>query len=333
MFITSFAEFFLFPGIIFVIYAALTSVWLLRKITARMENRIGPPFNQPLFDFAKIMAKERVYAHQSSQRFVHYLPRFQLILALLMSFFIPIYKDEGLISFEGDVYLFLFLLALHGSSVYFMGWASRNPYALSGSGRALLTEISFELPIAISVAGIAILSKSMKISSMDMASILGDKSSEIGIIFYVLIWISMISTFLICTLGALELNPFSAAHAETEIVAGWKTELTGSDLGLTVLADAINAFNLAALSATLFFGGPNEIIDFGESTLEILLSNGISFILFMIEVIIILFLIAYLKTVLSRLRVDQSTEFLWKYILPISIINLFAIIVAIHLEI
>jgi NADH-quinone oxidoreductase subunit H len=298
-----------------------------------MENRVGPPFNQPLYDFAKIMAKERVYAYESSQRFIHYLPRFQLILALLMSFFIPIYKDEGLISFEGDVYLFLFLLALHGSSVYFMGWASRNPYTLSGSGRALLTEISFELPIAISIAGIAILSKSMKISSMDMASILNDKSSELGIIFYIIIWLSMISTVLICTLGALELNPFSAAHAETEIVAGWKTELTGSDLALTVLSDAINAFNLAALSATIFIGGPKELVDFGDSTIQIVLSNGLAFILFIVEIIIILFLIAYLKTVLSRLRVDQSTEFLWKYILPISIINLFAIILAIELEI
>lgn len=333
MFVSSFAAFLIFPGIIFVIYAALTSVWLIRKLSARMENRAGPPFNQPLFDFAKIMAKERVYAYESSQRFVHYLPRFQLVLALLMSFFIPIYKDEGLISFEGDIYFFLFLLALHGSSVYFIGWASRNPYALSGSGRALLTEISFELPIAVSIAGIAILSKSMKISSMNMASILNDKSSEIGIIFYVIIWISMISSVLICTLGALEMNPFSAAHAETEIVAGWKTELTGSDLALTVLADAINAFNLAALSATLFFGGPNEIIDFGGSTIEMLLGNTVSFLVFVVEIIIILFLIAYLKTVLSRLRVDQSTELLWKYILPISIINLFAIIVAIHLEI
>ncbi|MHA2032529.1 MAG: complex I subunit 1 family protein [Candidatus Kariarchaeaceae archaeon] len=333
MFVRSFTEFFLFPGIIFIVYAALTSVWVIRKLAARMENRVGPPFNQPLYDFAKIMAKERVYAYESSQRFIHYLPRFQLILALLMSFFIPIYKDEGLISFEGDVYLFLFLLALHGSSVYFMGWASRNPYTLSGSGRALLTEISFELPIAISIAGIAILSKSMKISSMDMASILNDKSSELGIIFYIIIWLSMISTVLICTLGALELNPFSAAHAETEIVAGWKTELTGSDLALTVLSDAINAFNLAALSATIFIGGPKELVDFGDSTIQIVLSNGLAFILFIVEIIIILFLIAYLKTVLSRLRVDQSTEFLWKYILPISIINLFAIILAIELEI
>ncbi|OLS24355.1 MAG: NADH-quinone oxidoreductase subunit H [Candidatus Heimdallarchaeota archaeon LC_2] len=333
MFALSFSKFFLFPGIIFVVYAGLTSVWLLRKLTARMENRVGPPFNQPLFDFAKIMAKERVYAYETSKNFIHYLPRLQVILAILMSFFIPIYKEEGLISFEGDIYIFLFLLALHGSSVYFIGWASRNPYSLSGSGRALLTEISFEIPIAISIAGISILTKSMQISKMDMASVLNDESSDLGIIFYILIWISLISTVLICTLGALELNPFSAAHAETEIVAGWKTELTGSDLAMTVLADAINVFNLAALSATIFFGGPKEIIDAGDATYEIIISSGLSFVLFLMELVVIIFIIAYLKTVLSRLRVDQSTEFLWRYILPISIINLFAIIFAIYLEV
>ena len=166
MIVLDFIAYLIFPGLLFGIWMSFTSIWMIRKLSARLENRVGPPFNQPIYDFAKLLAKERVYPHDSVIWILHYLPRFQAVIAMFMIFFIPIVGNEGLFSFDGDIYFFLFLLTLHGSTAFLIGWASRNPYTLSGAGRAIFTEISLEIPFAISLGGIAIMTGSLRISEI-----------------------------------------------------------------------------------------------------------------------------------------------------------------------
>lgn len=334
MIITNIIKFFVFPGAILVIYISIVLGWFVRFITARMENRVGPPFNQPAFDFAKLLAKERIYPEGSVRWVLHYMPIFQVSMALMMTFFIPISSEEGLISFDGDLYFFLFLLAMHGSTTFFVGWASKNPYAISGAGRAVMTEISLEIPLAISLAGMAIMTGSMRISEITKniwSSMFPDNFQPSIEWLFIIPYLLMLVTVFYSSLGALELAPFSAAHAETEIVGGWNTELTGSDLAMTKFADHLNLFNLGGIIACLFLGGP-WIIDITiDDPLGKIIIGVVAFLSFLIKLLFIIFVIAFVRTLSSRLRIDQITRALWSYFFPVSMLSVFLVIVIVQL--
>lgn len=312
MIVLEFVKFLIFPGLLFGIWMSFTAMWMIRKFTARIENRVGPPFNQPIYDFAKLVAKERVYPKNSVVWIMHYLPRFQAVVAMIMIFFIPIVSNEGLFSFDGDIYFFLFLLTLHGSTAFLIGWASRNPYTLSGAGRAIFTEISLEIPFAISLGGIAIMTGSLRISEIT-ANLWNSVffSDSIVNVLLIIPWILLFVSALYASIGALEITPFSAPHAETEIVSGWNTELTGSDFAIAKLADFINLFNLSGILVAFFFGGP--IIMLTEMPV---VSYIIAFVTFIVKFIIVILLLSFIITLSSRLRIDQIVKVLWDYFLP-----------------
>jgi NADH-quinone oxidoreductase subunit H len=323
-----------FPGTLFIFVLSILLAWFSRKTIARIENRVGPPFMQPMYDVTKLLAKERVYPKSSNQIILHYMPMVQVFTAILMSFFIPIYGKEGLLSFEGDLFFFLFLLAIHGMSAFIIGWASLNPYSLSGAGRAVLTEISFELPLAISLSGMAILTKSMRISviadrvlEQSFNITYGNMSDIIISGLLILTWFILLVTAIFSGIGALEMAPFSAAHAETEIVAGWNTELTGSDLAMTKIADMVNLFNISAIITTIYLGGPVLVFQKDDGVVIELLSYIIAVTSFIILIMLITFIISFIHTISSRLRIDQIIEVLWSYFLPMSIVSIALILI------
>jgi len=331
MFLIDFLKFGILPGVLYVVWFSIVLSWFLRKMVARLENRVGPPFNQPAYDITKLMAKQRVYPRESNRWILHYIPRAQLAIALLMSFFIPVINYKGLLSFSGDLYFFLFLLALHGSTAFFVGWASKNTYTLSGAGRAVLTEISFEIPLAISLAGMSIMTGQIRISEMcrhiwgELFNTSNDAFSWVNL-FYLIPWMILLITSLYSVIGALELNPFSAAHAETEIVGGWTTELTGSDLAMTKFADIINLFNLGGLIVAIFLGGPLVIATSSSFSFLSLVIISVALIVFMIKMLFVVFIISFIVTLSSRLRIDQITSMLWSIFLPASMLSILLVI-------
>jgi NADH-quinone oxidoreductase subunit H len=171
----------------------------------------------------------------------------------------------------------------------------------------------------------SIMTGSMQISEMtrEVGDVLFDGGYNT---LYLVPWLILFLVMIYSTLGALEFNPFSAAHAETEIVGGWNTELSGSDLAMTKLAEIINLFNLSGLIAAVYLGGP-IIVAFSNTTIW---ADILAFILaiatFILKVGIVTFLLAFVATTSSRLRIDQITETLWMYFLPTSMIAIFFII-------
>ena len=123
-----FLKYFIFPGILFLISGALFYDWYERKVYAHMQTRIGPRFIQPVFDVLKLLAKEDITPDGVDKPEFNIIPPFQLLIALLIAFLMPVYTAEGLISFEVDLIFFLFLLAVIGGSILLLGWASNNPY-------------------------------------------------------------------------------------------------------------------------------------------------------------------------------------------------------------
>jgi len=329
MMIVEFLSYLLFPGVLLTLYLSLASSWLYRKLVARMENRVGPPFNQPVFDVAKLMAKERMYPKKANYWIMHYLPRIQVGIALLITLFIPLTGTRGLLSFQGDLFVVLFLITLHGSTSFFIGTASRNPYTISGAGRAVFTEISLELPLSLGFAGMAVMTGTMRIAEISL---------EIDRLFWqswnsvilLIPWLILLISVLYATLGACELNPFSAAHAETEIVEGWSVELSGADLAYARIAEYVDLFSLSGLIAALFLGVPIIMELKADTGFNQFVIGLVAFLTMIIKIGIILFLLAFIATTNSRLRIDQITDVLWSLILP-SVIIAFGLIIVINI--
>lgn len=339
-----FLKYFLFPGILFIFTGALFYNWFERKVYAQMQNRKGPRLIQPVYDFLKLLIKEDITPNGVDTPEFNAIPPVQLILALLLAFFTPIYIAEGLISFDGDLLFLLFLLAVFSGSIFLLGWASNNPYGLLGGSRAAIAELSLEIPLTIAFIGPAILAGSLRLSNIVQSEfnlidiplnvIFQINGFSINHLFY-LVPLSVL--FYIAVLSAnaiLEKVPFDPAHAEVEIVGGWTVELSGKKLLYIRLANLVTEFAIAGITASIFLGGP------GFRPLNLILDGIlvvgrwdvfyyiINFVTFIIKTTVCIFLITISRTILSRLRIDQLVQYFWRYYLPISF---FALIMIIYL--
>jgi len=335
-------KYFLFPGISFILVGSLFYSWFERKIYARMQNRIGPPLLQPFYDILKLLIKEDITPDGVERLEFNIIPPIQLILALLIAFFTPIYIAEGLISFEGDVFFLLFLLAVLAGSIFLVGWSSNNPYGLIGGSRAAIAELSLEIPLTLAFIGPAILAGSLQLSNIIKSGynlidiplnvIFKPEAYNLLNLLYI---IPLSIQFYIAVLSAnavLEKVPFDPAHAETEIVGGWNVELTGKKLLFSHLANLILEFGLAGIIAAIFLGGPGfwPLDSLTKGLLVIgswdIFYYFINVLTFLLKTTVVIFLITVSRTVLSRLRIDQLVRYFWRYYLPIIFLALLMII-------
>ncbi|MFW9996222.1 MAG: complex I subunit 1 family protein [Candidatus Odinarchaeota archaeon] len=328
-------KFFLFPGVLFVLLASLCYNWFDRKMFARMQNRIGPRFIQPVYDMLKLLAKEDITPEGVDKPEFDLIPAVQVVLAFLISFFVPVYLYSGVISFEGDLIFILFLLAVVGGSVFLLGWSTNNPYGLIGAGRAAVAEFSFEIPLALSFIGSGLLAGSLQISKIaeggyTLLELPMKAATDITELFFM---IPLAILFLVAIMSAtalLEKVPFDPAHAEVEIVGGWAVEISGKKLFFTRLANFILEFSIAGLIAAIFLGSPsiNDAIagtGFTIAGFDVLFYL-VNIFFFIIKTTIVVFLITLMRTLHSRIRIDQLVRYFWRYYLPIVLLALFSII-------
>ena len=335
-------KYFIFPGILFIFTGALFYNWFERKVYARMQNRKGPRLLQPIYDVLKLLIKEDITPNGVDTPEFNAIPPFQLILALLLAFFTPIYIAEGLISFEGDLIFLLFLLAVFSGSIFLLGWSSNNPYGLLGGSRAAIAELSLEIPLTLAFIAPAILAGSLRISNIVKSGFnlidipLNVIFQKNGFSIHHLLYVVPLSVlFYIAILSAnavLEKVPFDPAHAEVEIVGGWTVELSGKKLLFIRLANLVIEFSLAGIIATVFLGGPgfwplnlmlDGILVIGRWDIFYYVINILTFIG---KTTVIIFLITINRTVLSRLRIDQLVHYFWRFYLPTSFFALVMII-------
>ncbi|MFX0182340.1 MAG: complex I subunit 1 family protein [Candidatus Hodarchaeota archaeon] len=340
--IITFLKYFLFPGILFIFTGALFYNWFDRKVYAKMQNRKGPRLMQPVYDALKLLIKEDITPNGVDIPEFSSIPPIQLILALLIAFFTPIYIAEGLISFEGDLVFLLFLLAILSGSIFLLGWSSNNPYGLLGGSRAAIAELSLEIPLTIAFIGPAILAGSLRLSNIVQSEfnlidiplnvIYQINGFDIRHLLYIIPLSILFYIAVLSTNAVLEKIPFDPAHAEVEIVGGWTVELSGKKLLFIRLANLITEFALAGIIAAVFLGGPGfwplnsmfkGILMVGQWDISYYIIN---FITFIIKITLIIFLITISRTVLSRLRIDQLVQYFWRFYLPISFLTLLMII-------
>ena len=291
-----------FPGFIFLVSFALLAEFIDRKIYARLQNRIGPPWFQPLADFIKLLAKEDIVPAESNPRMFKVAPIFALAASITAFFYIPLWGTGSLFSFNGDVIVVLYLLTLPTLAFFIGGWYSTSLYSRIGSVRSLMQLFAYEVPLFMGILSAALLADTWSLKEMA--------------IFYTAhpyVWMFNLLGFavsLVSLLGKLEKVPFDIPEAETEIVAGGFTEYGGRMLAFLRLTLDVEMVVGSALLALVFF-------PFGLNV-----NWALGFLLFIIKVVFIISLISLLRTVVARLRIDQMINFCWKVLVPLALLQL-----------
>jgi len=292
----------IFPGLLFVSIFGLAAEFIDRKIYARLQNRVGPPWFQTFADFIKLLGKEDIIPCAANPRMFNWAPLFALTSAVTVILYIPFWKTEPFFSFNGDIIMILYLLTIPTLAFFIGGWYSTSLFARLGSVRAVTQLFAYEVPLFMSILSAALLANSWSLK--EVAFFYAQRP------LYCLFNLTGFAVSLVALLGKLEKVPFDIPEAETEIVAGAFTEYSGRRLAILRLAIDIEMVAGSSLLAAVFF-------PFGLA-----LGPVLGFIVFMAEVIIIIALLSLLRTIVARLRIDQMIDFCWKYLVPFALFQL-----------
>jgi len=309
--IVSLLRILVFPGAIFLFALAFFYEWVDRKFFAKLQNRYGPLHTgphgilQPIADFLKLLSKEDITPHVSDRLMFILTPIFFLALPLTTLFVIPIMSQTSLIAFEGDLIFVLFAFTLIIITVFLAGWSSINRFSTIGSMRAILQMLGYEIPMGLVTVGTAIAAKSLSISRIAEWQSLN--------FWLILLQPLGFAIFTICLLAELQFVPFDIPEAETEIVAGWRTEFSGRKLALLRLGKDLELVLAFTLITSLYLGGPQQFW----------LIPPIA--TFLVKTTFAVMLLSLLRAVFARFRIDQMLSGMWKYLLPLATLQIILI--------
>ena len=227
-----------FPGLLFAVPASWLMVWLERKTAARLQNRLGPPFLQPFFDFVKLLAKRSLPRPRGQAMLLTALPVLAVASTLGALALLPVVPSAG--GFSGDLILLVALLELPPLCAVLAGFATRSLYGELGATREAVLSIAYSLPFLAALFALA--------TAADRVSLRALAETPAW-----LVRAPALIALAICLPVKLRVNPFSVANAEQEIYAGSTTEFEGIRLALWELAHGLEWVVLTGLWATLAF--------------------------------------------------------------------------------
>lgn len=290
-----------FPGFAFLIVLALAAEYVDRKLHARLQNRMGPPWFQPLADLIKLAAKEELVPAGADSRTFRIVPLVALAAIFTAFLYIPVFGVRAPFAFTGDVVVVLYLLTIPTVTFFLGGWYSRSLFSMIGATRSILQLFAYEVPLFLAILGPALLANTWSISEMTQFYI---DHPALGVCNLI-----GLAVALVAMLGKLERVPFDIPEAETEIVAGSFTEYSGRLLALFRLAIDVEMVVGATLLAAVF-------LPWGLS-----LPAPIAFVLYLVKVMAIVCAMAVMRTVMARLRIDQMINFCWKVAAPVAFVQ------------
>lgn len=275
-----------FPGGLMLLFGGMMYEWADRKLVARLQNRVGPRWFQPFADTVKLLAKEEIVPGDVNGALFVILPIVALAGALTSALYVPLLGLPAPFSFRGDLIVAIYLLSLLTLSMGLAGANTRNRFSVLGATRTLTQLFSYEAPFLLALLGPAIFIGSWQIGEINTyaASHWFIFTQPVGFI-----------VALIGLIGKLELPPFDAPEAETEIVAGAMTEYSGRGLALFRMGKGVELIVGLTLVAAFYLGGIANPLEFFLKTLFLLI------------------LLVIFQTLLTRLRIDQTVGLWWRY--------------------
>ncbi len=295
-----------FPGGLFLLAFGLFFEWADRKLVAQYQNRIGPRWFQPLADIVKLLAKEEIVPDGVQKGLFIVLPVIALASALTAALYVPLFGFSPAHSFAGDLIVTLYLLSVMTLCLGLAGANTANRFSLVGATRTLTQLFSYEAPFLLALLGPAIVAATWNISEINAfadANLWFILSQPIGFL------VAMVGL-----MGKLELPPFDAPEAETEIVAGALTEYSGRGLAIFRIGKDVELVIGLTLIAAFYMGGIVNPVDF------------------LWKVGILLLVTAGLQSLFARLRIDQTVGIWWRAGALLALLQLLAIVVGRYLN-
>jgi len=305
-FIISFIIFIIILSVIFSIFAYVFG-WVERKIIARAQSRRGPtyvgPFGllQNLADLVKLMSKQEMAPDRADKPLYYMvLPAIVAMTVLVLAFLPFTNAFVGINTSLGLLAVFV-ILSFSPILLFLAGWTSGNKFGSISAQRSVVMLISYEIPLFLVVAAIAMLS-----SSFSLATIVGMQNH----FWYVLLMPLGFVIFFLVMLAEMERPPFDLREADSELIAGWLTDASPPYYALALFLDYIRMFVGALLITILFLGGW-----LGPSILP-------AFAWLMIKVVLLTVFIVVIRATMFRMRIDKVLNLGWQYLTPLAMLNL-----------
>jgi NADH-quinone oxidoreductase subunit H len=304
--------------------AVIIGYVFLLKMMAHMQSRLGPMeagrfhgWFQLIGDGIKFIQKEDIIPSEADRRVFALAP--VVVLASTFLLYVVIPAGPRLVIEDLDVGIFyaLAVSSLSVIGVLMAGWASANKYSLLGALRAAGQLIAYELPLVLAVVGVIIQAGTMSLQGIVTAQAEGNIFG-IGLIGNPFIFTQIVGFVLFILAAQAELTqaPFDMPVAESELIAGYMTEYTGFRFLFFFMAEFGTAFALSAIAATLYLGG--WAVPGIDGTLADILGPFV----LGAKIMLVAFLVFWMRFTFPRFREDQLQTFAWKYLIPISLVNI-----------
>ncbi len=278
-----------YPGLAFLVIFSMLYYGILRKLTARMQNRIGPPIWQPVLDTLKLFGKGSIEPEQAKAGFTLW-PVVALASILVAGVMTPIAGVVG-IEVAGGLIVLIYFLVFGALAIYMAGFSSSSPFGTVGAMRGVIQMIGYEFPFIVSLVVPAVFLRTLSPLMINAYQL------QTG-----LPWLGMVFPFaalayFAAVLAKTEMPPFHVPDAHQELVTGYSTEYSGFRLAILELARMIKLFVLVALGIAIFLGGSGTgLAGFG---------------IFLIKSIAVLVVLTLMHVLFARIRIDHVVRFCW----------------------
>ena len=301
----AFISAFLFPGVLYALVWTVGLFWFFRKFMAPLHKRVGPYYNGPhgsyqtLFDLSKLWSKESITPTGVNPYLFSTMPLIAVVVAMLPNVVIPWTDSGALLNTPYGLLVLVVLIGIEPFLLFLIGFGSDNKYSFLGAVRVLTQAISFETAFFLSALAPAIL-----FSTLDLGKIV--ESISFGSF---LILLPALILYFIALLGLLEQPPFNIPDAEQEVVYGFMTEYSGTGYFMLQLAKFVEFMAVFAGAGVLYMGAYKGI--FFDSYLW-----------FFLKMVLLAVIMITIRAATPRITMEQMLHFSWRYLVPLSLINL-----------
>lgn len=278
-----------FPGFLFTVIIGLILSWVVRKVSALVQWRVGPPLSQPLIDIIKLMGKEILIPQQANRSIFLLAPVMGMAAIMLLSAMLWRITMVPSQKFVGDIIVAIYLMVLPSLALILGSSASASPHATVGTSREMKLILAYELPLVLALIVVIIKTG----GQINLATIAQSKP-----IFSISGAIAFIVS-LLAVQAKLGFVPFDIAEAETELASGVLMEYSGATLAIWKITQAMMLAALPLFLVMVFLGG------FG--------STPVAFLAGLVKYVLVVVLLILIKNTNPRVRIDQAMKFFWVY--------------------
>jgi len=303
---------------------AILLIFMERKVCAAFQCRLGPmrvgPWGifQVIADVLKMLIKE-IFAVDKADKLLYSIAPILVLIGSVGAFsFMPWNKGATILDFNVGIFLMTAISSIGVIGIFIAGWSSNNKYSVISAMRGAVQMISYEMSLGLCLIAAVVLTGTMQVSGIVEA-----QSGPFGWLVFQGHTPAIIAFVVFLITGNAEANrgPFDLAEAESELTAGYHTEYSGMGFGFFYLAEYLNLFIVAGVASMVFLGGWMPI-HIGVDGFDKVMDYIPGIVWFLGKAFALVWVLMWIRWTFPRLRIDQILKLEWKYLMPLSLLNL-----------